>query len=356
MMNKIDLLMREAVDREVFPGGVLLISKENQIVFFEAYGYANLFSGKKMTQNTIFDLASLTKVLATTMGVMNLADDGRLAIETRLKEILPVFASDDKGNITIRQLLTHTAGLLNWRPYYLPLFCNPPEKRKPLLREFLVKESLTYLPGKKIVYSDLGFMILEWLVEQVSGKKLDDFVSEKVYKPLMLKHLFFNGIYPESGDFAATERCPLRERVLEGIVHDENAYMVGGVSGHAGLFGTAYDIFKLMSEMLNIYYGQASKGIFRQDMIAAFFQRQSDTGRALGFDCPSGKDASCGTLFSEQSIGHTGFTGTSLWTDLENFVTVILLTNRVHPSRKNMKIKSFRPFLHDAVISGLRER
>lgn len=348
-----DRLMREAVDKEVFPGGVLLVSKEDKIVFFEAYGYADIFSGKKMRGDTIFDLASLTKILATTVSLMKLVADEKLTIETKLKNILPDFGDDDKGDITICQLLTHTSGLRDWRPYYLPMSLHPIEKRKCLLREFLVRESQTYIPETKMIYSDLGFMILQWVIEQVSSIKLDTFVSDEIYNPLGLEHLFFTDTSAKSGNFAATERCSLRECVLRGVVHDENAYMLGGVSGHAGLFGNAEDIYRLMSEMLNAYYGHSSHGIFCRDTLFLFFQRRKASGRASGFDCPSGKDASCGTLFSAHSIGHTGFTGTSIWSDIDRFVTVILLTNRVHPSRKNMKIKSFRAVLHDAVIRGL---
>ena len=348
-----DRLMREAVDKEVFPGGVLLVSKEDKIVFFEAYGYADIVSEKKMRHDTIFDLASLTKILATTVLLMKLIADGRLTIETKLKDILPAFGNDDKGDITICQLLTHTAGLRNWRPYYLPLSLHPIEKRKSLLREFLVREIQSYIPESKMIYSDLGFMILEWVIWQVSGRKLDEFVSDEIYRYLGLEHLFFTDTSPKTGNFAATERCSLRECVLRGVVHDENAYMLGGVSGHAGLFGNAADSHRLMSELLNTYYGHSSRGIFCRDTVSLFFQRRENSERALGFDCPSGKDASCGTLFSNRSIGHTGFTGTSLWCDIERWITVVLLTNRIHPSRKNMKIKSFRPILHDAAMRGL---
>ncbi len=353
-MTGADRLMREAVDKEVFPGGVLLVSQENQIVFFEAYGYANIFTEQKMTRDTMFDLASLTKILATTVSLMKLVADEKLTIETKLKSILPDFGDDDKGDITIFQLMTHTAGLRDWRPYYLPMSLHPIEKRKSLLREFLVRESQTYIPETKMIYSDLGFMILEWVIEQISSRTLDTFVSEEIYRPLGLEHLFFTDTSAKSGNFAATERCSLRECVLNGIVHDENAYMLGGVSGHAGLFGNATDIDRLMSEMLNAYYGHSSSGIFCRDTVSLFFQHRKSSARALGFDCPAGKDASCGTRFSAHSIGHTGFTGTSVWSDIERFITVILLSNRVHPSRENMKIKSFRPALHDAVMNGFR--
>lgn len=349
--------MHKALENGVFPGGVLLVSQEDRVVFFEAYGYADIFSGAEMTRETIFDLASITKTLATAPALMRLVQQGRLDTETLIRDILPEFESDEKGNIRIRELLTHTSGLPDWRPYYIEVYPHPPENRKAVLRDMLIREQMISLPGEKMLYSDLGFMILEWIVENVSRKPLDKFVREEIYAPLMLDNLFFtdtsSGIPPE-GYFAATERCPWRKIVLQGLVHDDNAYSVGGVCGHAGLFGTAENVHLLVSELLNAYYGHALKGIFRQDIVSLFFKRQENAGRALGFDCPPGKDGSCGQYFSKQTIGHLGFTGTSFWADTQRFVTVILLTNRVHPSRENIKIRAFRPRLHDEVMKALR--
>ncbi len=355
-MKTVDKLMHKALEDGVFPGGVLLVSKEDRIVFFEAYGVANLFSGVKMTRETIFDLASITKTLATTPAVMRLVQQNKLNIETRLKEILPEFESDEKGNTRIRDLLTHTSGLIDWRPYYLDVYPHPPKERKAALRSLLFKESLIEQPGEKMLYSDLGFMILEWIVESLSRKTLDNFVKEEIYDPLGLDNLFFTDTTQEKsgiGNFAATENCPWRKMVLQGLVHDDNAYSVGGVCGHAGLFGSAEAVRLLVSELLNTYYGHSSNGIFRQDIVSLFFKRQENAGRALGFDCPPGKDGSCGQYFSKETIGHLGFTGTSFWADTMRFAVVILLTNRVHPSRENIKIRAFRPMLHDAAMKAL---
>lgn len=347
--------MHDGLTDGVFPGSVLLVSEEDRIVFFEAYGHANIFSKTKMTRDTIFDLASITKTLATTPALMRLVEQNKLTIETRIKEILPEFAQDEKGNIRIRELLTHTSGLTDWRPYYLDVYPYPPKQRKAVLREFLLKEPMMCLPGEKTLYSDLGFMLLEWIVESLSKKTLDKFVKEEFYRPLSLDTLFFTDTTnktPPPGHFAATEDCPWRKRVLQGLVHDDNAYSVGGVCGHAGLFGTAHDIQQLLSEMLNSYYAHSSKKIFQTDILSLFFKQQ-ENGRALGFDCPPGKDGACGQYFSRQTIGHLGFTGTSFWADTERFVVVVLLTNRVHPSRENIKIRAFRPALHDAVMTAL---
>ncbi len=201
-------------------------------------------------------------------------------------------------------------------------------------------------------------MILEWLVEVVAKKPLDHFVEESVYGPLGLKHLFFIPLNDAKGrkdrSYAATEDCPWRGKILDGEVHDDNAYAVGGVAGHAGLFGTAQAVYVLLQELFNTYLGKPNAVIFRQDLVQTFFQRQPGPGSwALGFDTPTQPDSSSGKYFSDQSVGHLGFTGTSFWVDLLKGVTMILLTNRIHPSRGNERIKAFRPILHDTVMDSI---
>jgi serine-type D-Ala-D-Ala carboxypeptidase len=351
----IDALMKEAVSGNVFPGGVLLVSVRGNVVFFKAYGVENLFSGSPVTKETVFDLASLTKPLATTLAVMALIQRSDLTLTENLGAILPAFKNTDKAKIRIEQLLYHNSGFPDYRPYYKQLQNRDPGKQKDALRELLVKEPLIHPPGRQVVYSDLGFMVLCWVVETVSGIRLDQFVMENIYRPLDLKRLFFvpNGIKPLQAKFAATERCPWRGILLEGVVHDDNAYAVGGIEGHAGLFGTAGDVFFLLSELSAVYRGDGATKIFDSELTRHFLSRNKHTGRALGFDTPSTVAPSCGRFFSKRTIGHLGFTGTSFWMDLERNIMVILFTNRVHPSRDNTRIKAFRPTLHDAVMENL---
>lgn len=344
--------MKDAVENNVFPGGVLLVSQDHNIVFLEAYGEANLFSGRKMTKKTIFDLASLTKPLATTLAVMELIQQSRLTLKDHLGSILPLLKNTDKEKIRIENLLYHNSGFPDYRPYYKWINELDPGKRKDALREFLVKEPLIHPIGRQVIYSDLGFMVLCWVIEEVAGIGLDRFVTEKIYRPLDLKTMFFLPVdkKPPVAEFAATERCPWRGMLLEGVVHDDNAYSVGGIEGHAGLFGTAENIFELLSELLAVYRGVVSTGIFDIDSTRRFLSLNKKNGRALGFDTPSSKGSSCGRYFSTRTVGHLGFTGTSFWMDLDRGIVVILLTNRVHPSRDNNRIKAFRPELHDAVM------
>ena len=350
-MEAVDKLMRQAITDKVFPGGVLLVAEKEEIVFFEAYGYAHLSNHAPMTKDTIFDLASLTKPLGTTLAVMRLIQNDQIGLEDPLGQILSEFADTDKAGIKLKNLLYHDSGLPDYRPYYKTLKRTARDSRKSSLKKLLVQEPLVNPIGKTVVYSDLGFMILAWVVEHVAGQRLDHFVAEEIYQPLGLNHLFFISRNPAEprGHFAATENCPWRKEILEGQVHDENAYVIGGVAGHAGLFGTADNIYRLLIELLSIYRGQRKSALFHRDLLHRFFKRLPGTDKALGFDTPSATGSSCGRGFSQNSVGHLGFTGTSFWMDLEQSVIVILLTNRVHPSRENESIKKFRPVLHDTV-------
>lgn len=354
-MKRVDRLMKDAITKNVFPGGVLLVSLDCNIVFFEAYGYANLFSRRPMTRETVFDLASLTKPLATTLAVMNLMQQSNLSLEQHLGSILPSVKNIDKGKIQIENLLYHNSGFPDYRPYYELLCKAEPGERKNTLKELLIKEALIHPPGHEVVYSDLGFMMLRWVIEAVSGSRLDHFVEDAVYRPMGLNDLFFVDLdeNPRQRNFAATEQCPWRNILLEGMVHDDNAYAAGGIDGHAGLFGTAQDILLLLSELMSTAHGSPFLGIFDKDLVQTFFKRSAHTGRALGFDTPSLVDSSCGRFFSKNTVGHLGFTGTSFWMDLDQNIIVILLTNRIHPSRKNNRIKAFRPKIHDAIMEKL---
>jgi CubicO group peptidase (beta-lactamase class C family) len=307
-----------------------------------------------VTSETIFDLASLTKPLATTLAVMQLVQHGQIELEQYLGQLLPEFERTDKGRVKLKHLLYHNSGLPDYRPYYKVLNGVVADSRRKVLRKLLVQEPLVNPIGQTALYSDLGFMILAWVVEHVSQRRLDHFVVDEIYQPLGILHLFFitDRLEDNRAAFAATENCPWRRKIIEGRVHDENADAVGGIEGHAGLFGTADDINRLLIELLFTYHGQNCSGLFQQHLLHQFFKRLPGTDKALGFDTPLRGGSSCGRGFSQNSIGHLGFTGTSFWMDLEQSLIVILLTNRVHPTRDNERIKKFRPELHDAVMNA----
>ena len=352
-------LMDRALIDDVFPGAVLLVGGAEGVLFKRSFGVANRFTGEPVTLKTVFDLASLTKPLATTLTILYLLEKGKLAIETSLGEMLREFRNTPKHTIQIRHLLYHTSGLPAHREYYHDLARLPMAERKTALRRLLVKEPLIRAIGVAPEYSDLGFMILCWVIEEVTHERLDRFVSEKIYRPLGLADLFFMDLMDPAIPkkdvlFAATECCPWRKALMEGTVSDDNAWVTGGIDGHAGLFGTAEDVYGLLKTLLSAYNGKMDT-LFRPELVQAFFKRDAVSSRALGFDTPSLEGSSSGRLFSVNTVGHLGFTGTSFWMDLDRAIVAILLTNRIHPSRNNNRIREFRPILHDAVMKTLLE-
>ncbi len=354
-MADVDRLVRQAVADSVFPGGVLRVTRAHQVLFCRAYGHANRVTRRAMTTATVFDLASLTKPLATTLAVMLLHQRGRLDVAAGLGSVLPAFAGSDKAGVTVAQLLSHTSGLPDYRPYHAQLAPLPFRERAPALRELLRREPLVHRPGDRVLYSDLDFMILGWVVEAVSGQRLDRFVAQEVYAPLGVDGLFFIDLQagrPELS-FAATEACPWCGRILEGEVHDENAHAIGGVAGHAGLFGTAAAVDAVIAELLQAYHGPAPGRLYQAAAVRRFLARVPGTDKTLGFDMPTPPNPSCGRFFPASSVGHLGFTGTSFWVDIEQRIAVVLLTNRVHLGRENIAIRAFRPILHDAVMRAL---
>jgi serine-type D-Ala-D-Ala carboxypeptidase len=352
---EIDNLMMAAVRKFVFPGAVLLFSKNGSILFHKAYGIGNIFSRCPVNQNTMFDLASLTKPLATATSIMALVRDGKLTLESRLGQIISEFKNTEMNEIRIDNLLSHTSGLPDYHPYFSVLEKYPLGERKTQLRNILVNTPLENPIGSQTLYSDLGFMILSWIIERAARCRIDRFVNDEVFKPIGVENLFYQDLQykKKNAEYAATEICPWRKILVEGVVHDENAFAVGGIEGHAGLFGTAEDIHRLLEHILTIYTDDFFKGLFPAPLVKIFLQRFNNFNRALGFDRPSDENSSSGHLFSRESVGHLGFTGTSFWMDLQRSIIIILLTNRIHPDRKNEKIKQFRPLLHDAIMSKI---
>jgi CubicO group peptidase (beta-lactamase class C family) len=360
MFAKIIKCLEEGLEGKVYPGAVLLAAQGGEIVFFHALGNRAVIPKiLPMEKDTIFDLASLTKPLAATLAVMKLADDALLDLDAPISSLIHPFPWKDKAGITPRLLLNHSSGLADWKPFYLNLMNLRQEERKPAVRRLIMEEPLVDEPNTISLYSDLGFMLLEWIIEIAAGKGLTSFLEPILYQPLGLKTLCLDtidrGPAHSKGSYAATEDCPWRKEIIQGHVHDENAYALGGYSGHAGLFGTAMDIFTLTNTLLNIYHG-SGPALIKGETVSTFFMRQglvSNSTWALGWDTPSERGSSSGDYFSPKSVGHTGFTGTSAWIDLEKKVTVILLTNRVHPTRSNQLIRGFRPELHNLIMREL---
>jgi len=363
--------MEEGVEKGIFPGAVLFVSKGEDLVFHKACGFRSILPKKEiMTEETFFDIASLTKIVATTTAIMLLIKEDKLNIENKVSSFIPDFSSKEKEVITIRHLLNHCAGLPDWFPFYKELLekkdssiCICKKEAKQYIYQRANREPLVYSPGENYKYSDIGFIILGEIIEIVTGKSLDKFCEEKILNPLSLSDTFFCNLLEENSLFAAkkrdsffasTENCPWREKILEGEVHDDNAYAMGGVAGHSGLFSTGNDLHRFAVEILRCYKGDGK--FLPQRIVKEFFLRQNivrDSSWALGWDTPSPGISTSGHYFSKKSVGHLGYTGTSVWIDLEREIIVTLLTNRVHPTREARGFAKFRPEIHDLIMKEL---
>lgn len=344
--------MESAVKSSVFPGAVLLVSKNADILLHRAFGVADLSSLEPVSSDTLFDLASLTKPLATTMAVLHLVQEKKLFLDKNLGDFFFGIVGPDKAGITIDDLLRHCSGLPAHRPFYEDLVKISKKERRENLRKWILNEELVYQPRANELYSDLGFILLAWVVERIAGQRLDFYVKDKIYIPLGLDTLRFREVgNPLVQGVAATENCPWRGLILKGEVHDDNAWAVGGIEGHAGLFGTAFDVWVLLKEIMDALSGKTN--LIDKDILGKLIFKKSGFERVAGFDTPSGKNSSSGHFFSSNSLGHLGFTGTSFWMDPLQQVIVVLLTNRVHPSRSNQKLRKFRPFIHDLIMESV---
>jgi len=352
--HDISHMMNKGIAGSVFPGAVLLCARGSEILFHEAYGVANLMDLRPIQKNDIFDLASLTKPLATAIAVSLLVKSGNISLDTLLGDILPDLKKTSKSVVSIDMLLRHTSGLPAHREFFKTIIRKQGRENissRQLLRKLILSEPLDAEPGFKQVYSDLGYILLSWVIEIVSRQRLDEFVRENIYEPLGIRDLFFidlNGELIQKNRLVSTQTCPWRRKTLTGEVEDDNAWAAGGIEGHAGLFGSATAIHSLCCEILSALC-HGTPLILDPDLFTSFVTKEEGRDMVAGFDTPSKDKSSAGHFFSPSSVGHLGFTGTSFWIDPTSGLIVILLTNRVHPSRANQKIRSFRPRLHDLI-------
>jgi CubicO group peptidase (beta-lactamase class C family) len=309
-----------------FPGAAVVIGRQGAAVWRRGFGTLGWEgdSPAVTTDRTIYDLASLTKVVATTTAAMILYDEGKLSLDARVSDIIPGFVGKWKDEVTVRHLLTHRSGLPAGRELWRGT--RTPDEA----RQAVIETPLAFRPGRYFEYSDLGADMLGWVVEAVSGQPLDQFVRERVFEPLGMHDTFFRPTDSLRVRIAPTEVSPPRGYPLRGEVHDENAYVLGGVAGHAGLFSTAEDLAIFAQMMLNggVYDGVR---IVSDSTVRLFTQRASGS-RALGWEMAEGRHGA-GEYLSPDAYGHVGFTGTSLWIDPQRNMFVILLTNRVHAAR-----------------------
>lgn len=347
LTDSMRVLLERAAHDSAFPGAYAVVGTHDRTLASVGVGCLDWTPSPPPDERTIWDLASLTKVAGTTSALIQLVADGRVVLDAPVQRYLAEWTGGGKERVTVRHLLTHSAGLPAWRPLY-----KESEDAASALR-LVYDTPLDTVPGARMVYSDLGAILLGEIVIRVSGQPLDGYLQQHVFGPLRMEATGFRPPAALAPYIAPTELDAWRQRHLRGEVHDENAYALGGVAGHAGLFSTAFDLDRFARMYLA---GGTLDGVRVLDSatIAAFTAVQDTTlsRRALGWDTPTG-DNSAGSRMSARAFGHTGFTGTSLWIDPERGVFVLLLTNRVNPTRMNNRIGAVRMALADLVMSQL---
>ncbi len=351
-------VLREAIARRVTPGGVFGVLHHGSAIAVQAEGRLTYDpESSAVSVDTSYDLASLTKVVATTATAMLLWQRGRLDLDALLADLLPGFVigtpdTARRRQITLRMLLAHASGL----PASIPFYRNCPTPAS-ILRATL-QLPLEADPGTRSAYSDPGFILLGKALEQLAGRSLDQFARDEIFVPLGMRSTRFRPAEAEKRGIPPTEEDKaFRGRTVQGEVHDENCFVLGGVSGHAGLFATANDLLLFAKAMLAPLRDPAAAALFQRDAVRLFTRRAElppGSTRALGWDTPS-PNSSSGSSFDSTSFGHLGFTGTSLWIDPARDLAVVLLTNRTFPTRENTGIQTLRPQLHDAVTLDLEE-
>ena len=338
-------LIEAAIQSRAFPGAVVETGGRERARWTQAFGtltYAP--DSPRVTLQTIYDLASLTKVMATATQAMRALDAGALALDRRVSDYLPAWRGEDRALVTIADVLEHASGLTA----YLPFFRD--HRGRAEFEHAVCTLPLEYAPRTQSIYSDLGFMLLGFILEDL-GFSLARFREAVRPKPEATAPLLFNPPREWRERCAPTELDLWRGRLLQGEVHDENCWALGGVAGHAGLFGTAAAVGAFAREILALLSAATESGLqVRRETLLRFVRKTRVPGssRALAWDTML-PTSSCGTRMSPRAIGHTGFTGTSLWIDPERDLYVVLLTNRVHPARDNNQIQRVRRQLHDAL-------
>ena len=342
-----------AISDTIFPGAQLFVSKGNKILINKSFGkYTYEEDSKIITNKSIYDVASLTKVLSTTPVAMKLIQKKLLSLDFYLSDFYPEFNIGNKQKITVRHLLTHSSGLPPYVEYYK---IDSVETKSDIINN-IVNLDLEYEPDEKMIYSDLGMILLYDIIEKVSNSSLDKLSDKYFYKPFNMSNTYFN---PINKDIVVPTEYDnhYRMKLIKGEVHDENAYILNGVSGHAGLFSNATDIGIFSKFFLNegVLFGRR---YLKKDLIRMFTSKKKNpvhSDRALGWDTPSKKGSSSGDYFSTGSYGHLGFTGTSLWIDPNEEIIIVFLTNRVYPTRNNKGIYNIRRELHNSIMTNIKE-
>ena len=345
-LEAIDRVVQRGISAGGYPGASVVVGRKGATVWEKGFGKLSWspVSSNVDADKTIYDIASLSKVVGTTTAIMILYDEKKVDLDAPVFRYLPAFSGGLKDQVTVRELLTHRSGLPAGRDLWR-VARSPQEAR-----DMVLSSSLVYAPGSNYVYSDLGADVLGMIVEKVSGERLDIFLERRVFGPLGMRDTFYRPADSVRYRIAPTEVTPPRGYPLQGEVHDENAYALGGIAGHAGLFSTAADLSIFAQMMLS---GGTYDGVhIMSEPTVALFTRRTAGHRALGWDTADG-DYGSGQYLTQRAYGHTGFTGTSIWIDPDREMFVILLTNRVHAAKARHPgkiIMDVRADLSDAAV------
>lgn len=339
-MKSIDSFLKETIESKKIPGAVILVAKDKNVLFHKEYGYAQITPVQvPMKKDSIFDLASLTKIIAAWPATMLLLDQKLITLQHRIPHFYDYHINATLQDTNLLQLLTHTSGLSE-RTYLIQY-----GQDKETILKGILADGLTYPPNEQVKYCNRGFVLLGDMIEKAAGMSLDAFLKKEIWKPLGMMDTTFNPDSSLIDRVVATEYLPDRKMVKRGIVHDENAELLGGIAGHAGTFSTAKDLGKMCSMILDALKHD-EKSIIPKDLIASsFFNYTRGLNEARGLAWQIYHE-------SEESIivGHYGFTGTTIWMDIKQNMYMILLTNRVHPSRDNSSIHSIRAYVRELLF------
>ncbi len=344
---------------KVYSAASLAVSIYREETFTDCFvgvGTAGLNDEHEVDQTTVFDLASLTKPFVTLPSVLLLVDQGKISWDEPLDSLLETALDNRFAKVDLQSILCHNSGFTSHRNFWKSLKSMQEDQKKEWLLDCILEEGLEYETGAGHVYSDVGYILLGYMVEKKSGMALDQYWRDNVAEPAGVKEkLFFPAQKEEEhfGTWVQTGHCRWTRRPLIGLVHDDNCRALGGVAGHAGLFGTSEGVLKLCKEYLNTYHHRKSELPISAETFKRAVSQVGDSEWSCGFNLPSPSGSSSGSYFSKKSLGHLGFTGVSFWIDVDKQVVVSLLTNRVRQGDDMRGIKEVRPALHDLVVCCL---
>jgi len=355
--NKVQSILISSLNKKIYSGAAVGVSRYiGEGIYNRSITYTGCTEAWQyrfpVNKKTIFDLASLTKPLSTVLSLLQLISEGKIEWNETLDSLLSKKVDQDKEGITLSHLLSHSSGLPAYKAYYKKVTKSNFNQAKKKINRWILQEDLENSPGKRQIYSDLGFILLGTIIEEKTGGSLAQFWQQKIATPLRVKkrlHFLPSDMIEADECVATVNRYKYRQKKV-GLVHDENCRAMGGVSGHAGLFGTCEGVLSLCEKIMTQYGNPAECDVVKNATLRKALKKENDCRWAAGFDTPSLFNSLAGDYFSANSFGHLGFTGTSFWMDMEREVVIVLLTNRVHMGTSREVINQLRREIHNCIM------